>query len=231
MSWHFLERWLERANQHATLVGKFWITFLIVCRMVIVASIGDRVYADEQSEFKCNVGPQPGCENVCFNTFSPISHLRFWSFQILAAALPSVCFVIYSGHKSKEKDKLSKLEAKENKHIKSKSESTMAATNMDFRHVDPKVLQGLLKKANNPQLQAALQNGIKNNAKTKRKRADKTPPPDYNEKVAIEGLTIIKTSSKILDTHFGLYVINVGIRLILEIVFFVLQNFTKKNWS
>lgn len=96
MSWHFLERWLERAHQHATLVGKFWITFLIVCRMVIVASIGDRVYADEQSEFKCNVGPQPGCENVCFNKFSPISHLRFWSFQILCVALPSVIFVIYT---------------------------------------------------------------------------------------------------------------------------------------
>ena len=64
--------------------------------MVIVASIGDRVYADEQSEFKCNVGPQPGCENVCFNKFSPISHLRFWSFQILCVALPSVIFVIYT---------------------------------------------------------------------------------------------------------------------------------------
>ena len=40
MSWHFVERWLEKASQHATLVGKFWLTFLIVCRMVIIASIG-----------------------------------------------------------------------------------------------------------------------------------------------------------------------------------------------
>ena len=40
MSWHFLERWLERANQHSTLIGKFWITYLIVCRMVIIGSIG-----------------------------------------------------------------------------------------------------------------------------------------------------------------------------------------------
>ena len=40
MSWHFLERWLEKTNQHSTLLGKFWITFLIVVRMVVVASIG-----------------------------------------------------------------------------------------------------------------------------------------------------------------------------------------------
>ncbi|CAG5113447.1 Oidioi.mRNA.OKI2018_I69.chr2.g7557.t2.cds [Oikopleura dioica] len=105
MSWHFVERWLEKASQHATLVGKFWLTFLIVCRMVIIASIGDRVYADEQSEFKCNT-QQPGCNNVCFNSFSPISHLRFWSFQILACAMPSIIFVIYSGHKAREKSKL-----------------------------------------------------------------------------------------------------------------------------
>ena len=43
MSWHFLERWLERANQHSTLIGKFWITYLIVCRMVIIGSIGKNI--------------------------------------------------------------------------------------------------------------------------------------------------------------------------------------------
>jgi len=40
MSWHFLERWLEKTNEHSTLVGKIWITLLIVCRMVIVPSVG-----------------------------------------------------------------------------------------------------------------------------------------------------------------------------------------------
>jgi len=100
MSWHFLERWLEKTNQHSTLLGKFWITFLIVVRMVVVASIGDRVYNDDQSEFKCNT-QQPGCTNVCFNKFSPMSHLRFWSFQIIFVATPSVIYIVYSGHTSK----------------------------------------------------------------------------------------------------------------------------------
>jgi len=107
MSWHFLERWLEKTNQHSTLLGKFWITFLIVVRMVVVASIGDRVYNDDQSEFKCNT-QQPGCTNVCFNKFSPMSHLRFWSFQIIFVATPSVIYIVYSGHTSKLKKAQSK---------------------------------------------------------------------------------------------------------------------------
>ena len=54
MSWHFVERWLQKVNQHSTLIGKFWLTFLIIFRIVVVSSVGDRVYSDEQSEFKCN---------------------------------------------------------------------------------------------------------------------------------------------------------------------------------
>lgn len=123
MSWHFLERWLEKANQHSTLLGKFWITLLIVCRMIVIGTLGDRVYADEQSEFRCSTS-QAGCTNVCFDKFSPISHIRFWGFQIILVSLPSVLFILYSGHKAKikldaEKEKSSKekAEAKEKEKI------------------------------------------------------------------------------------------------------------------
>ena len=139
MSWHFVERWLQKVYQHSTLVGKFWITFLIIFRIVVVSSISDRVYSDEQSEFKCNVGPQPGCENVCFNKFSPISHLRYWSFQILAVAMPSVIFVIYSGHKGKEREKLAKLEAKDNANeMKKMMAPTMLGKRLEESSRDPR---------------------------------------------------------------------------------------------
>ncbi|CBY31554.1 unnamed protein product [Oikopleura dioica] len=97
MSWHFVERWLQKVNQHSTLIGKFWLTFLIIfrTRIVVVSSVGDRVYSDEQSEFKCNT-LQIGCTNVCFNMFSPISHIRFWSFQIILVCTPSIVFMVYS---------------------------------------------------------------------------------------------------------------------------------------
>uniref|UniRef100_H2YWV0 Gap junction protein n=1 Tax=Ciona savignyi TaxID=51511 RepID=H2YWV0_CIOSA len=102
MSWHFVERWLQKVNQHSTLIGKFWITFLIIFRIVVVSSVGDRVYSDEQSEFKCN-SLQIGCPNLCFNKFSPISHIRFWSFQIIMVTTPSIVFMVYSAHQIKKK--------------------------------------------------------------------------------------------------------------------------------
>ena len=83
--------------------------------MIVIGSLGDRVYADEQSEFRCNTA-QPGCNNVCFNIFSPISHLRFWGFQIIVVTLPSIIFLIYSGHKAKQK-----LDMEKEKQIKEKA--------------------------------------------------------------------------------------------------------------
>ena len=41
---------------------------------------------------------QPGCENVCFNKFSPISHVRFWGFEIIAVSLPSIIFIVFAAH-------------------------------------------------------------------------------------------------------------------------------------
>jgi len=120
MSWHFVERWLQKVNQHSTLIGKFWITFLIVFRIVVVSSVSDRVYSDEQSEFKCNTN-QPGCPNVCFNQFSPLSHIRFWSFQIIMVATPSIMFMVYSAHqvkKSPDDDKDERGKRKKSRHLK-----------------------------------------------------------------------------------------------------------------
>lgn len=104
MSWHFVERWLQKVYQHSTLIGKFWITFLIVFRIVVVSSVSDRVYSDEQSEFRCNTG-QVGCGNICFNQFSPMSHIRFWSFQIIMVSTPTILFMVYSAHQVKSTEK------------------------------------------------------------------------------------------------------------------------------
>lgn len=111
MSWHFVERWLQKVYQHSTLIGKFWITFLIVFRIVVVSSVSDRVYSDEQSEFRCNTG-QVGCGNICFNQFSPMSHIRFWSFQIIMVSTPTILFMVYSAHQVKNNDKKDTKSAK-----------------------------------------------------------------------------------------------------------------------
>uniref|UniRef100_A0A8C6UVG6 Gap junction protein n=1 Tax=Neogobius melanostomus TaxID=47308 RepID=A0A8C6UVG6_9GOBI len=86
MSWSFLTRLLEEIHNHSTFVGKLWLTVLI------------SIYYDEQSKFVCNSG-QPGCENVCYDAFAPLSHVRFWVFQIILVAMPSLIYMGYAINK------------------------------------------------------------------------------------------------------------------------------------
>ncbi|KAJ8403929.1 hypothetical protein AAFF_G00347970 [Aldrovandia affinis] len=43
---------------------------LLIFRILLVTLVGDAVYSDEQSKFTCNT-LQPGCNNVCYDTFAP----------------------------------------------------------------------------------------------------------------------------------------------------------------
>ncbi|KAH1184896.1 gap junction gamma-1 protein-like [Mauremys mutica] len=98
MSWSFLTRLLEEINNHSTFVGKVWLTVLIIFRIVLTAVGGESIYYDEQSKFVCNT-QQPGCENVCYDAFAPLSHVRFWIFQIIMVATPSVMYLGFAMHR------------------------------------------------------------------------------------------------------------------------------------
>ncbi|CAN9509267.1 unnamed protein product [Ophioblennius macclurei] len=98
MSWSFLTRLLEEIHNHSTFVGKIWLTVLIVFRIVLTAVGGESIYYDEQTKFVCNSG-QPGCENVCYDAFAPLSHVRFWVFQIILVATPSLMYLGYAVNK------------------------------------------------------------------------------------------------------------------------------------
>ncbi|CAG00845.1 unnamed protein product, partial [Tetraodon nigroviridis] len=98
MSWSFLTRLLEEIHNHSTFVGKIWLTVLVVFRIVLTAVGGESIYYDEQSKFVCNSG-QPGCENVCYDAFAPLSHVRFWVFQIILVATPSLMYLGYAVNK------------------------------------------------------------------------------------------------------------------------------------
>ncbi|XP_044033578.1 gap junction gamma-1 protein-like [Siniperca chuatsi] len=98
MSWSFLTRLLEEIHNHSTFVGKIWLTVLIVFRIVLTAVGGESIYYDEQTKFVCNSG-QPGCENVCYDAFAPLSHVRFWVFQIILVSAPSLMYLGYAVNK------------------------------------------------------------------------------------------------------------------------------------
>ncbi|XP_048871096.1 gap junction gamma-1 protein-like [Brienomyrus brachyistius] len=98
MSWSFLTRLLEEIHNHSTFVGKLWLTVLIIFRIVLTAVGGESIYYDEQSKFVCN-SDQPGCENVCYDSFAPLSHVRFWIFQIILVSSPSLMYLSYAINK------------------------------------------------------------------------------------------------------------------------------------
>ncbi|XP_005166273.1 gap junction protein isoform X1 [Danio rerio] len=98
MSWDFLTHLLDEISNHSTFVGKIWLTLLIVFRIVLTVVGGETIYDDEQSEFVCNT-LQPGCKNVCYDAFAPLSHVRFWVFQIIMISTPSVMYLGFAMHK------------------------------------------------------------------------------------------------------------------------------------
>ena len=97
MSWSHVERVLEEAAKHSTIFGKIWILSAFFLRLVFIMRIGDTVYHDEQSQFTCNIR-QPGCSNVCFNLYSPISFIRFSAFHMIMVTLPVVMYILYAAH-------------------------------------------------------------------------------------------------------------------------------------
>ncbi|KAK2853385.1 hypothetical protein Q5P01_006046 [Channa striata] len=95
--WTLLKRLLDAVHQHSTLIGRLWLTVMVIFRLLIVAVATEDVYTDEQEMFVCNT-LQPGCSTVCYDAFAPISQPRFWVFHIISVSTPSLCFIIYTWH-------------------------------------------------------------------------------------------------------------------------------------
>lgn len=95
--WTLLKRLLDAVHQHSTMVGRLWLTVMVIFRLLVVAVATEDVYTDEQEMFVCNT-LQPGCSTVCYDAFAPISQPRFWVFHIISVSTPSLCFIIYTWH-------------------------------------------------------------------------------------------------------------------------------------
>uniref|UniRef100_A0A8C1JXC7 Gap junction protein n=1 Tax=Cyprinus carpio TaxID=7962 RepID=A0A8C1JXC7_CYPCA len=85
-------------NHNITLIGKAWLVLVIFLRILVLLFAGYPLYQDEQERFVCNT-IQPGCANVCYDMFAPLSLLRFWLVQLTTLCLPYVMFVTYVIHK------------------------------------------------------------------------------------------------------------------------------------
>ncbi|XP_012678513.2 gap junction delta-4 protein [Clupea harengus] len=85
-------------NHNITLVGKLWLLIMVFLRIFILIFAGYPLYQDEQERFVCNT-IQPGCSNVCYDLFAPLSLFRFWLLQLTILCLPYLTFVTYIIHK------------------------------------------------------------------------------------------------------------------------------------
>uniref|UniRef100_A0A8C5T2Z3 Gap junction protein n=1 Tax=Laticauda laticaudata TaxID=8630 RepID=A0A8C5T2Z3_LATLA len=79
---------------------KIWFAIVIFLRFMVIFLAAYPLYQDEQERFVCNT-LQPGCSNVCYDLFAPVSHFRFWLIQSVSALLPYVVFGVCVVHKIK----------------------------------------------------------------------------------------------------------------------------------
>ncbi|XP_013923888.1 PREDICTED: gap junction beta-7 protein [Thamnophis sirtalis] len=109
MSWGFLRDILSGVNKYSTEIGRVWLAIVFIFRVLVYVVAAEHVWKDEQKEFECNIR-QPGCENVCFDHFFPISQVRLWALQLIMVSTPSLLVVLHVAYReSREKRHHTKL--------------------------------------------------------------------------------------------------------------------------
>ncbi|XP_025949165.2 gap junction beta-7 protein [Dromaius novaehollandiae] len=94
MSWGFLRDLLSEVNKYSTEIGRIWIAIVFIFRLLVYIVAAENVWKYEHNEFECNT-KQPGCENVCFDHFFPVSQTRLWALQLIIVSTPSLLVVFY----------------------------------------------------------------------------------------------------------------------------------------
>ncbi|KAK9402423.1 GJB6: Gap junction protein [Crotalus adamanteus] len=104
MDWGTLQSVLGGVNKHSTSIGKIWLTVLFIFRIMILVVAAEEVWGDEQDDFVCNT-LQPGCKNVCYDYFFPVSHIRLWALQLIFVSTPALLVAMHVAYRRHEKKK------------------------------------------------------------------------------------------------------------------------------
>jgi len=107
--WSILEKITNQVLNYSSSLGKVWYLLVFGYRLVVITSLGGSVYGDEQGQFQCSV-KESGCENMCYNHFAKISHMRFWAFQLIAISTPTIFFHFYCLHVQSQIEKIKDTE-------------------------------------------------------------------------------------------------------------------------
>uniref|UniRef100_A0AAY4DFC5 Gap junction protein n=1 Tax=Denticeps clupeoides TaxID=299321 RepID=A0AAY4DFC5_9TELE len=98
MNWAFLQNILSGVNKYSTVIGRVWLSILFIFRILVYVAAAEQVWKDETKDFVCN-SLQPGCENVCFDHFFPISQVRLWALQLIVVSTPSLLVALHVAYR------------------------------------------------------------------------------------------------------------------------------------
>ncbi|XP_060789325.1 gap junction protein beta 10 [Neoarius graeffei] len=104
MNWSFLEGLISGVNKYSTALGRIWLSVVFLFRVMVFVVAAEKVWGDEQKDFKCNTA-QPGCHNVCYDHFFPISHIRLWALQLIFVTCPSLLVVLHVAYREERERK------------------------------------------------------------------------------------------------------------------------------
>jgi len=242
--WSVIDKISENVRLYSTPVAALWNVVTFVFRMFVVASVGSSVYGDEQGAFKCDTG-QPGCQNVCFNRFSPISHMRFWAFQLLFVATPCLFFHMYAG---KETGAVKLLEEAQEKHKKDQAklaeqekelDSIAEGIESEFENGDHMSMISTQSMQKHDQLNLEIVNKKKQmeiEQKKINKKKDKIGSYKKKEKIDLKKDSKVGTTEVIFTRRIKIvYVIHCFLKLGIEFLFlylgYILQHQQSKAWG
>ncbi|XP_075883642.1 gap junction protein beta 10 [Nelusetta ayraudi] len=114
MNWSFLQGLLSGVNKYSTAFGRVWLSIVLLFRVMVFVVAAEKVWGDEQKDFKCNT-MQPGCHNVCYDHFFPVSHVRLWALQLIFVTCPSLLVVMHVAYRE-DRERKNQLKYGENCH-------------------------------------------------------------------------------------------------------------------
>lgn len=204
-----LSKFVNGIRGYTVLSGQLWGLCTMVFRLFIVGAIGSSVYGGDFKDFVCDTS-QPGCNNVCFNRFSPMNHIRFWSFQLLFVCCPVIFFHFFAQYQTALVHKAKLLTAKFNE-----TEDRMKVADDDKQFSELR-LQSILLKTKRDSVKTKIGNYGSDGYKEKTKR------------------TLEKDTKVVMTQRIKLaYILQVICRLFLEVLFFLLTAYLQsyKNMS
>lgn len=104
MDWKTFQALLSGVNKYSTAFGRIWLSVVFVFRVMVYVVAAERVWGDDQKDFDCNT-KQPGCANVCYDHFFPISHIRLWALQLIFVTCPSLMVVMHVKYRDERERK------------------------------------------------------------------------------------------------------------------------------